>query len=1191
MYKQKACIPNISRVHVAVWYITSIMGNKMELYLLSLLLLSTNLHICIGGESVESTGIIYVYQTGTDSKACINGGPSHPCQTLGYALTNIAKLEDTYTSCIIVIDYGHYVFNNTLHSTYPVNINQLMYLEIDGRTNRVIFNGIGLMLSNYGNTIVVLKNIELAHCGDGSDGLCITTGPSPFLKQFSLVNVSVTSNTAPMKIAAQNVSCHHCAFESGGLLLQPIQSEEFSFQITDSSFEGILSDTILGIDLQSTSSSSINISRCTFSSWTLTRNVSVIGIRISLTDKLNRHRIIISDNIVSSSQGDGSFISVTSQSSYYSNNVDAKLDLINNTFTDNIFDIGLITAQYKTNADIDTCENVALSLVCNNSSFIGNNGTLINLYQWSHVTMENMIITKNTANAYLISLQYSTNFYRCQKYINMKDSIMAHNSIPTLATGNQGACFCIQDKSYASDQTFLNISNVAFTNNVGTSLALFNVYLTVLGHVAFDSNSAMTGGGLYMDYDTKINISGNAILNITNNNAFYGGAIYIDKHQQACFLDEKSSNSLVLHNNSAVIGRSIFSTQRWCKYHSKCVNLGDKVVSLPTNIRVKPTSVFPGQPIVLDTFVADCLNNSLSCIADAFLNCTNSLCSEYGIHLRGLPTILINTGHTQTGLTISTLSLLLQPVQFQLQLRCKTPTTSLPATVTVPISLLQCPFGLSLDLKSEQCHCNKMATKDFLCSDSDGIACIKKGYWYGIVSNSTTVAKCQNLFCNFSTSVCSIGVSDTTSYVTLGQSQDDQCLGGHGGPLCTGCVDGKRATYGGLQCIPSHQCKSWHPYFLLLLNILLPFITGILVMFIVRLKIGIGSGYLYGPIFYLAILNRLSDIGFCGSVMLNRLISITTDTFLLNMKLLGFIPWCFFNISPFYSRCFKLLPPIVMFLLTAFVAICTPRLFQKYFRKLPTEGICLVIVISFWSLANTCIEIVTPVHIEGLSNARVFYGPEITYFGNVGHIVLFVLAITILLVLSCIIIMLMVSPFTYKIPYFHRLKPLLDELQSCYKDRCRWYGGVYLIVWVVLEVLLINVDTLGVQMILVAITTVHITLQPYCRRWLNVVDALLLIDLLSIMYLMTQSSTISIVLLYIMILGPLSLMAVSILVLIPVCLTILPKIKKGYIARVNKSIRSYSASAQVQREAVPPTTSSVRCTEREPLLQILQENV
>ena len=117
--------------------------------------------------------------------------------------------------------------------------------------------------------------------------------------------------------------------------------------------------------------------------------------------------------------------------------------------------------------------------------------------------------------------------------------------------------------------------------------------------------------------------------------------------------------------------------------------------------------------------------------------------------------------------------------------------------------------------------------------------------------------------------------------------------------------------------------------------------------------------------------------------------SVVTENFLLNMKMLGFIPLCFFtSLSLLLIRCFKLVPPVVMLMLVVFVAKCAPRLFQHLFRKLPTEGICFLVLVSFWSLATTCIEIITPVYLSGIDEARVYFSPDLVYFHAVQHIAL-----------------------------------------------------------------------------------------------------------------------------------------------------------------------------------------------------------
>ena len=129
-------------------------------------------------------------------------------------------------------------------------------------------------------------------------------------------------------------------------------------------------------------------------------------------------------------------------------------------------------------------------------------------------------------------------------------------------------------------------------------------------------------------------------------------------------------------------------------------------------------------------------------------------------------------------------------------------------------------------------------------------------------------------------------------------------------------------------CIHKSKCSYWQPYILLLLSIILPFINGIFLIVVVRLKLSIGSGYLYGPLFYLA---TLTLIPFTSYSTLNRIASPIATILLLQYQSLGLIPWCFFeHISLFYGKLFDFLAPsvvAVVLLLTIFLARSRPKLF------------------------------------------------------------------------------------------------------------------------------------------------------------------------------------------------------------------------------------------------------------------------
>ena len=125
-------------------------------------------------------------------------------------------------------------------------------------------------------------------------------------------------------------------------------------------------------------------------------------------------------------------------------------------------------------------------------------------------------------------------------------------------------------------------------------------------------------------------------------------------------------------------------------------------------------------------------------------------------------------------------------------------------------------------------------------------------------------------YCNITGDLCPSEISTSSSeFVLLSQTLDDQCEEGRGGILCMKCTSDSAFTFGAIQCITNEHCESWHPYLLLTLSILFPFITGIFL--VIKIKTITGSGYLYGPLFFLAVLSQLPLSDF---TILNKITSI-----------------------------------------------------------------------------------------------------------------------------------------------------------------------------------------------------------------------------------------------------------------------------------------------------------------------------
>ena len=145
---------------------------------------------------------------------------------------------------------------------------------------------------------------------------------------------------------------------------------------------------------------------------------------------------------------------------------------------------------------------------------------------------------------------------------------------------------------------------------------------------------------------------------------------------------------------------------------------------------------------------------------------------------------------------------------------------------------------------------------------------------------------------------------------------------------------------------------------------------------------------------------------------------------------------------------------------------------------------------------NIAFNVLTPtrlIHNGVLKSSVVQLEPHIKYF-SLQHLPVVLLALIVLLaVIAPLLILLLFSPTMSKCISLYRIKPFLDEFQSCYQDRYRWYSGVYFIVWIVFITLQQqSVPIVYVQTTFTALLILHFFMQPYKSKLLNITDTLLL---------------------------------------------------------------------------------------------------
>ena len=181
---------------------------------------------------------------------------------------------------------------------------------------------------------------------------------------------------------------------------------------------------------------------------------------------------------------------------------------------------------------------------------------------------------------------------------------------------------------------------------------------------------------------------------------------------------------------------------------------------------------------------------------------------------------------------------------------------------------------------------------------------------------------------------------------------------------------------------------------------------------------------------------------------------------------------------------------------------CCPRV-VTFGDSTPVRAICLLIISSFATLTEISFSNISPVTLEGINETRVNIQPSVKFLDPAKHLVSFVISICfILFAILPFALLLFLAPFLVRCINMNRIKPFLDEFQGCYKDKFRWMAGFYFLCRIVYLLLFtyagagLKTTQYGVQFLSLIILLVHVILQPYKSRFLNILDSVILSDLM-----------------------------------------------------------------------------------------------
>ena len=468
--------------------------------------------------------------------------------------------------------------------------------------------------------------------------------------------------------------------------------------------------------------------------------------------------------------------------------------------------------------------------------------------------------------------------------------------------------------------------------------------------------------------------------------------------------------------------------------------------------------------------------------------------------------------------------------------------------VNIPIGLLPCPPGHELrildDTKSCKCILDQYYVYGIYTCGANLSLNINNGIWAGYINDTNNNQV-------FVTSVCNYWLCMTNSSSTVYNLPYDNfvgsttsngqkaCYKNRQGILCGSCVDGFTVYYHS----PTYSCKrAQHCHYGFLYYFLLELLP-LAAMFILVTSLGVNlaSGWFQGLVVYAQL---FTTIDIMAGGMINR--GNATEYLIYVSKMLyNFLSFKFFyteilsfclleNASTLHIMAFHYITLLWAFfmilLVTGIVHLCAKRTVKLFpclrFTALKnsfTKGISTWLILCYTNCTYVSMELLTPAVFygqnwttEGLP-IHVKHDGNIRYF-DVPHLPFAIPAIICLIVITTIPPLMLMYPLLAKILLLlkldesrgskvlakcflaTKLKPLYDIFQSCFKDECRFFAGVYFFYrLLMLIVQMVSTTFTGYYLLCMAVLGMILCItslaQPYENRIHNIIDTLLFTNL------------------------------------------------------------------------------------------------
>ena len=417
------------------------------------------------------------------------------------------------------------------------------------------------------------------------------------------------------------------------------------------------------------------------------------------------------------------------------------------------------------------------------------------------------------------------------------------------------------------------------------------------------------------------------------------------------------------------------------------------------------------------------------------------------------------------------------------------------SSVVLNIDKSDCPLGFHTSKKNSACDCHELKhnatnTTNVKCNAATNTISRQGDVWIGNISDCVVVySPCPLDYCKLTNANFSL------------TDPDPQCALNRTGILCGRCQDGLSLALGSNNCI---QCPQFS-----YLALIIPFAAAgfglIAILMVLNLTVSIGT--INGLIFYASIVKISESTGIFfpnGSIpVLSQFIA------WLNLDL-G-IETCFYPGMTAYEKVWLqfVFPLYIWLIIATIIVLCrySTWLSNKIGGNV-VQVLATLILLSFTKIFRTFAPALTWITLPCKNESAVWYVDGTVPYFSPEHYILMAAAVSFLLLAVPYTLALLfdavIDKYLTRIRLFRRqwtkFKPFVDAYHGPYKDNCRFWTGLLLLVRMLYTLVSLHLDTYATLVFITTSTSVLLSLMVffggiYQKSYLNILECLSLLNL------------------------------------------------------------------------------------------------